>query len=157
MCEAHQNFIIIRSRHGNYLTVLDAAQKGEKKKQQQQQKKQHREARFSKQVWGPRGSIPCSSPPSRWAWVEVASHVGTQLILPPTALLRVHPVIIVARWGTLGRPAGNQNTHPVGGGEAVSQKDKSVKVVQEPGVEQDSIQNEYPLNGIREYVPGILA
>ena len=33
-----------------------------------------------------------------------------------------------------------------GGGQGVSQpKDKSVKVVQEPGVEQDSIQNEYPL------------
>ena len=96
-------------------------------------------------------------PPSQWAWVEVASDVETQLILPLTALLRVHPVIIVARWGTLGRPAGNENTHPVGGGEAVSQKDKSVKVVQKPGVEQDSIQNEYPLYGIREYVPGILA
>ena len=35
--------------------------------------------------------------------------------------------------------------NPVGGGQAVSQKDKSVRVVQEPGVEQDSIQNEYPL------------
>ena len=32
-----------------------------------------------------------------------------------------------------------------GGGQAVSQRDKTVKVVQEPGVEQDSIQNEYPL------------
>ena len=35
--------------------------------------------------------------------------------------------------------------NPGGGGQAVSQRDKTVKVVQEPGVEQDSIQYEYPL------------
>ena len=35
--------------------------------------------------------------------------------------------------------------NPVGGGQAVSQKDKGVRVDQEPGVEQDSIQIEYPL------------
>ena len=106
--------------------------KVKKNKQNKTKKKQYREARFSKQVWGPRGIIPCSSPPpSPWAWVEVASHVETQLTLPPTALLRVHPVIIVARWGTLGRPAGNKNTHPVGGGEAVSQKDTSSETTSE--------------------------
>ena len=70
--------------------------------------------------------------------------MGTQLILLPTALLWVHTVIIVARWGTLRRPAGNQRTL-VGGGQVVSHKVKSVKVFQEPGVEQDSIENEYPL------------
>ena len=35
--------------------------------------------------------------------------------------------------------------NPGGGGQAVSQKDKTVKVVQKPGVEQDSIQYKYPL------------
>ena len=53
----------------------------------------------------------------------------------PTAFLRVLAVIIVARWGTLGKPP-----------QAVSQpKHKSVKVVQEPGVERDCIQNGYPI------------
>ena len=48
---------------------------------------------------------------------------GKQLVLPPTALLRVYAVINVARWGILGRPAGNQRM-------LVSPyKDKSVKVV----------------------------
>ena len=71
------------------------------------------------------------------------SDVGTQLILPPIALLPVHSVIIVVRWGTLGRPAGNQRT--LAGMDKWCHRKTSLrlKVVQEPRT--DSIQNEYPL------------
>ena len=70
--------------------------------------------------------------------------MGTQLILLPTALLRVNNVIIVARWDTLGRPAGNRRTL-VGVDKQCHRIKTRLKVVQEPGVEQDSFQNEYPL------------
>ena len=62
-------------------------------------------AQVHKVTPGRRGGVQ-----TRLAWLEGVSDVGTQLILPPTALLRLHGVIIVALWGTLGRPAGNQRT-----------------------------------------------